>query len=202
MKEYQPLLMIDDTTKDGHAETIMDYIISWCIRCTNYQYVKEKQPTLYQYCKYMLCVLLNKIDQIKDIMVDDVHVWKQEERTDLWAEVVLYVKDKTEPKYNKEKHALLIENKYYTLTRDGQLAKYRQTFEEYYKDNMEFPEDNLHRALVTCLYSTSSYYVSLKQDADANKFDLFNLYELVDKSMNYAPSESDIFNQLFIEEWI
>lgn len=31
-KDEMPKLMNDSSDKDGHAETIMDYVISWCLR--------------------------------------------------------------------------------------------------------------------------------------------------------------------------
>ena len=32
MAEYKPFLMCDDSEKDGHAETMMDYVLSWSLR--------------------------------------------------------------------------------------------------------------------------------------------------------------------------
>ena len=196
MEEYRPFLMWDDTEKDGHAETIIDYVLSWCLRCTKYPFVKDNKPVLYQYCKYMLCKLLGRIQDMNNIAIDDIHVWKQERYIDLWVEVELHMGDR------KEYHAILIEDKYYTGVHDNQLERYRQIFEEYYIDKPDYPVRNLHYALVTCLYDIDTHYAPLAIAAKENKFDIFHLYDLVDASLNYKESESDIYNELFLRNWL
>lgn len=196
MKEYKPFLMWDDSNKDGHAETIMDYVISWCLRCTNYQYVKDFQPILHRYCMYMLCKLIGKLQDIDKISIERVTVKKQEQKIDLWVEIDLRIDTKN------ESHAILIEDKYYTGVHDDQLKRYRQIFDEYYSDKSEFPEKNRHYALITCLYDVDSHYDPLKAAANANNYQIYHLYELADSSLNYKESESDIYNELFLREWL
>ena len=58
MREF-PKLMVDDSEKDGQAETIMDYIISWSLRCSPEEYYLKK-PLLQKECKYLLCNILEK----------------------------------------------------------------------------------------------------------------------------------------------
>lgn len=204
MNEYKPYLMCDDSEKDGKAETMMDYIMSWCFRCASYEYVKLRQPILYRYCKYMLCVLLDMTDKIDSITFEKVTVWKQWKYIDLWVEVEFSIKSKGNEGDKREKHAILIENKYYTLVHDDQLMRYKETFDSYYKDKEEdYPMANRHCALITCQYENTNTYNTLKQQlGENNPFHLYNVYHLLDSSVGFAPSESDIFNEFFIRDWL
>lgn len=195
MAEYKPFLMCDDSEKDGHAETMMDYVLSWSLRCTKYPFVKDNKPLLYHYCKYMLCTLIDRLQDMKIITIDDVRVWKQERYVDLWVEVDLHIDNR------EEHHAILIEDKYYTGVHDDQLKRYRQIFEELYKDKEKYPRRNLHYVLITCLYSDNIHYAPLAQAAKENGFKIYQLYDIVDNSLGYRESESDIFNELFLREW-
>ena len=202
MIEYKPYLMYDDSEKDGKAETMMDYIMSWCFRCASYEYVKLKQPILYRYCKYMLCVLLGKTDQMDSITFDKVKVWKQWKYVDLWVEVELSIIGKDNKETTQEKHAILIENKYYTLVHDDQLKRYKETFDTYYKSReKDFPKSSRHYSVITCQYENTDAYATLKKQVNS-PFHLFNVYDLMDRSMNFEPSESDIFNEFFIRDWL
>ena len=195
MAEYKPFLMCDDSEKDGHAETMMDYVLSWSLRCTKYPFVKDNKPLLYHYCKYMLCKLIDRLQDMKIITIDDVRVWKQERYVDLWVEVDLHIDNR------EEHHAILIEDKYYTGVHDDQLKRYRQIFEELYKDKEKYPRRNLHYVLITCLYSDNIHDAPLAQAAKENGFKIYQLYDIVDNSLGYRESESDIFNELFLREW-
>ena len=195
MEEYKPFLMWDNTEKDGHAETMIDYVLSWCLRCTKYRYVKDRKPILYQYCKYMLCKLIDRLQDMNNITIDDVRVRKQERYVDLWVEVDLHIDKK------KEYHAILIENKYYTGVHDDQLKRYRRIFDEYY-NKLSDHETNRHYALITCLYDVDPHYTPLEAVVKENKFDIYHLYDLADRSLNYKESESDIYNELFLREWL
>ena len=198
MEEHKPYLMWDNSDKDGHAETIIDYVISWCLRCTKYPFIKNNKPILYQYCKFMLCELVDRLQDMDNSEIEDVRVWKQERYVDLWVEVDLKNAER------EEKHAILIENKYYTLVHGNQLKRYRDIFDEYYRDKEEYQPNKqyLHYALISCLYHDHPHYDSLKDTASANGYTLYHLYDLTDKSLKYQESESDIFNELFIREWV
>ena len=198
MQEYKPYLMWDDSTKDGQAETIMDYVLSWCLRCACYRYVKDEQPILYQYCKYMICKLIEKEDDIEKISIDDVQVWKQEKYIDLWVSVNLHINQE------KETHAILIEDKYYTGAKDGQLQGYKTIFDEYYKGNNDIPETHRHYALITRQYGDTEAFITLQEQCQKTdkRFQCLNIYDLIDKSMNFNLSESDIFNEFFIRDWL
>lgn len=196
MAEYKPFLMCDDSDKNGHAETLMDYILSWSLRCTKYPFIKDNKPLLYHYCKFILCTLIDRLQDMDNITIDDVRVWKQERYVDLWVEVDLHINKR------EEHHAILIEDKYYTGVHDDQLARYKQIFEEHYQDEEKYPRRNLHYVLITCLYSDNIHYAPLAQAAKENGFKIYQLYDIVDNSLGYRESESDIFNELFLREWV
>lgn len=196
MNENKPYLMCDNSEKDGHAETIIDYVLSWSLRCAKYPFLKDNKPILYQYCKYMLCKLIGKLQDINNIDFFDVRVWKQEQYIDLWIEVDLLLND------SKESHAILVENKYYTGVHNNQLKRYKQIFDEYYADKSDFPSKNRHYILLTCIYDNDAHYEPLNKAAKEAGFELYHIYNLTDKSINYKESESDIFNELFIRDWV
>lgn len=193
MVEYKPFFLLDNSNKNGHVEPIMDYVLSWCLRCTNYQYVKDFQPILHKYCMYMLCKLIGKLQDINNIEIDDVTVWRQERQIDLWVEIELHVEDR------KEKHAILIENKYFTLLRENQLEDYKPIFDNYYGNKSEYQK---HYVLITCLYENNSKYNILKKAAENNGFDIYHLLSLTDGSLGYKESESDIYNEIFLRDWL
>ena len=193
MQEYKPFLMSDDSKKDGHAETIMDYVLSWCLRCTNYRYVKDHQPILYQYCAYMLFKLIDKELDLDYTSIDRVCVKKQEQGIDLWVEVELTKDKKTET------HAILIEDKYYSPLGENQLETYKPNFDAVYKDRSDI---HRHYAVITCLYRDNKNFPPLELKAQENGFDAYFVYDLLDPSLNGQESESDIFNEFFIREWL
>lgn len=196
MEENKPFLMCDDSEKDGHAETMMDYVLSWSLRCTKYPFIKDNKPLLYHYCKYILCTLIDRLQDMSNITIDDVRVWKQEQYIDLWVEVDLHIDNR------EERHAILIEDKYYTGVHDDQLKRYRQIFEEYYQDKKDYPKDNRHYVLITCHYDNNDHYKQLAKAAKENDFDIYNIFDIVDKSLGYKETESDIFNELFLRDWV
>ena len=132
--EKVSLLMKDSSEGDSQRETMIDFILSWTLRRSMQQYSKEK-PILYQYCRKILGKLIN-IAMTDDVQVISVETWKQWEYIDLHTNIKLSINGKP------EWHAILIENKIYTPTHDDQLKRYRQIFDEAYKDG-NFCKNNL-----------------------------------------------------------
>ena len=110
-----PKLMVDSSEKDGKAEIVMDYVLSWCLRRADKICQRDNKPILYEYCRYMLGKLC-EIDVNDSVNFKNVEVWKEDQNIDLWVELEVEIND------TSQKHAILIENKYYTglhLTRDS-----------------------------------------------------------------------------------
>lgn len=188
--------MVDNSEKDGHAEIIMDYVLSWCLRVAASDYCKKSKPILYRYCRVMLLKLLKKEEHDK-FNIEEVKVWKQWERIDLCVEVKLKEDE------DENTHVILIENKYYTHTHntkdaDGeyrnQLEVYKKVFDNYY-DQKNIVKENRHYIVITCLEKKDF------EDVEKYGYELLNFYDLLDNQSNYEPTESDIFNEFWIEEW-
>lgn len=189
--------MWDNSENDGHAETIMDYVISWCLRVAANDFCSKYKPKLYHYCKFLLFKLLQIEENTDQIVLEEVKVWKQWKRIDLWVEVILINNGQ------KENHSILIENKYYTLTHDrrdidgtykNQLEVYKNIFDDFYaQDNNR----KKHYALITCLDNYPD-----KEKIQKLGYQLYTYSALKDEMANNAgnvePSESDIFNEFWI----
>ena len=110
------ILMRDSTRNNGYAEIVMDYIISYTLRKSY-----ENDMPIFQ--RNSRAILFKRIG-LEDVgqKIISVKVWKQWKRMDLCAEILLDI-DGVE-----EKHALLIEDKFYTAPHDNQLARYKADF--------------------------------------------------------------------------
>ncbi len=188
-----PQFMRDSSSSDGHAEPVMDYVISWCLRRADV-ICKDEKPILYSHCRFMLGKLLG-IENIDDVLFADVKVRKQEQYIDLWVELTKACQGKI------TKHALLIENKYYTGLHDtndtdgkrrNQLEVYKKRFEAHYADKSS--EDwKLHYALITCIEKKDNKFEQYRI-AEKFGFKLFSFYELLE---NDIQTESDLFNEFW-----
>ena len=192
-KPLMPQFMRDSSQNDGNVEPVMDFVISWCLRRADV-ICKDEKPILYRHCRFMLGKLLS-IENTDDVIFSNVKVWKQDQNIDLWVELGMEREGKI------TKHALLIENKYYTNlhnatdtdgVRRNQLEVYKKKFEAHYADKSN--EDwKLHYALITCIERNDNKF---EQYRIAEKFDfnLFSFYELLE---NDIQTESDLFNEFW-----
>ena len=198
MKQLMPQFMRDSSSNDGHAETVMDYVISWCLRRADV-ICKDEKPILYSHCRFMLGKLLG-IKNTDDVIFSNVKVRKQDQHIDLWVELTKACQGEI------TKHALLIENKYYTGLHDttdvdgvkrNQLVVYKNTFDAHYADKPN--EDwKLHYALITCLERDSApfkrHFGYLTEVDTKPEFNVFSFYELLE---NDTQTESDLFNEFW-----
>ena len=194
MKQLMPQFMRDSSQNDGHAETVMDYVISWCLRRADV-ICKDEKPILYSHCRFMLAMLLGLPDY-SNLLFRDVKVWKQDQKIDLRVEVDVEQMGKI------TKYALLIESKYYTSLHDttdidgkrrNQLEVYKKNFDAHYADKSN--EDwELHYALITCLERDSDSKFEQYRIAEEFDFNLFSFYELLE---NDIQTESDLFNEFW-----
>ena len=187
-----PQFMRDNSQNDGHAEPVMDYVISWCLRRADV-ICKDEKPILYRHCRFMLGKLLS-IENTDDVIFSNVKVWKQWENIDLRVEVDV------EQRGDITKHALLIENKYYTGLHDtndtdgekrNQLEVYKKKFETHYNSQSETWQK--HYALITCIERSDSKFEQYRI-AEKFGFNVFSFYELLE---NDIQTESDLFNEFW-----
>jgi len=185
------LLMKDNTEGDGKAEIVMDYVMSYSLRMATDAHFK-KDSKLCQYCRYMLGALLG-IAITDDTNVESVKVWKEWRHIDLCVEAIV----------DNQNYALLIENKYYTLLRDGQLEKYKKIFDEYY-DSKKW--ERRYR-LVSCLEDKEKikkiYDLEIGNTEKDNKteFSALSFYDLLPNEDVYEDTESEIFNEFWLRKW-
>lgn len=191
-----PKLMIDSSEKDGKAEIVMDYVLSWCLRRADEICQIDNKPILYEYCRYMLGKLC-EIDVNESVVFKDVKVWKEDQNIDLWVELIVETDGKS------QKHAILIENKYYTglhPARDNegqyrnQLEVYKEKFIEHYSKKDD--DWKLHYNLVTCVERESPAF-AMYDIAKEFKYQVYSIYDLL-VSTDPQPTESDIFNEFWI----
>lgn len=192
--------MKDSSEVDGHAETVLDYVLSWCLRWSETKY-KDIKPILHRYCRYMLFKLIER-DTHDNIVVENVIVWKQSKKIDLWVEAKLLVNGK------EEWHSVLIEDKYYSpihssLDTDGiyrsQLDVYKKKFKAHYADKAYF---HFHFAVITCMERYDANFTTTYDEKEMERlgFKLYSFDDMLDDSIN-IDSESDIFNEFWLRNW-
>ena len=196
-----PQFMRDSSSNDGHAEPVMDYVISWCLRRADV-ICKDEKPILYSHCRYMLAMLLGLPDY-SNLLFRDVKVWKQDQDIDLWVEL------KVEKDGLLAKHAILIENKYLTGLHDttdvdgvkrNQLVVYKNKFDAHYdiQKDKKGEDWTKHYALITCLERESEPFIrhfgNLTKVDTKPAFNVFSFYELLE---NDTQTESDLFNEFW-----
>lgn len=195
-----PQLMKDSSEVDGHAETVLDYVLSWCLRWSETKY-KDIKPILHRYCRYMLFKLIER-DTHDNIVVENVIVWKQSKKIDLRVEAKLLVNGK------EEWHSVLIEDKYYSpihssLDTDGiyrsQLDVYKKKFKAHYADKAYF---HFHFAVITCMERYDANFTTTYDEKEMERlgFKLYSFDDMLDDSIN-IDSESDIFNEFWLRNW-
>ncbi len=199
--EYRtPQLMKDSSEVDGHAEAVMDYVLSWCLRWSETKY-EDIRPILNRYCRYMLLKLVEK-NPCDNVIVEHVDVWKQSQKIDLWVEARLVVNG------IEELHAILIENKYYSplhLSKDedgeyrNQLEVYKKKFVTHYAGMCAW---HLHFAVITCMERTDDNFVATYDEKEIGHlgFKLYSFDDMLNETMS-IDSESDIFNEFWLTNW-
>lgn len=185
-----PRLMTDSSNKDGNAEAVMDYVISWCLRYAESKYIQEK-PILSKYCRYMLGKLTDI--EIKDTTnVKSVEVKKQWQRIDLCVEVII------DDNNIDSKHAILIENKYFTKLHDNQHIEYKKLFDKEYEG-----WEKTYR-IITCFDEPTRVDELYGDDIKGTPYLAYSFYEMLSPELWDAEkglcieTESDIFNEFWL----
>lgn len=186
MKEI--LLMWDETQewgKDGKAEVVMDYIISYTLRSA----MNAELPIFQEYARRILFKLLDL--QEEGQIIKSIKVWKQWNYVDLWVEVII------ESNGQNEQYAILIEDKYYSGLHDNQLKRYKEIFDNHYANKSGW---QLRYVIITAQYRDTAIFNS--QFGEVEKEGIFKVYPLNELvSFVSSPSESDIFNQFWLSDW-
>lgn len=179
----EELLMCDSTRSDGPGEIVMDYIISYTLRCSK---GGKSMPKFEKAARSILFQLLEIKDENTQIL--SVKTWKQWKRIDLTVEVILSQNN------IEEKHVIVIEDKFYTAPHDNQLQRYREAVEDYYDDSWK-----KHYVLLTAVYRSLQQFEINYSGVEADGYKVYCIKELVKNVVE--PTESDIFNQLWLADW-
>ena len=132
-KSKMPHFFYDDGMDSHEAEIMLDYFLSWTIRCAS-DYEDENKLVQKYSKKVLFKILEHNLYNIssEDIEVIRVDTWKQWGNIDLLAEIELKINEAT------QKYVIVFENKLYTNVHDNQLIKYKETVCEEYKDKPEY----------------------------------------------------------------
>lgn len=203
IKPLNSKFMSDHSEGDHGRETILDYELSWVLRTAADGDCREKQPNLYHQCRHILFKLLG-IDINKNIVIKDVHVWKQWKHIDLVADIYLEENGVT------MLHVLMTEDKAYTPMSIKQRDIYPETVKEAY-DNYpryaDYRNYQLHKVLVTCFpkkpYNNGDYdgYKEYKKFLNGSEgWKVLSIEELPDWHVDEM-TESDLFNDFWFNNW-
>ena len=185
--------MLDSSESDGPAEIVMDYVISYTLRSAN----NIKMPILALYARSILFKLL----ELKDCgqIIERVEVWKQwgegHKKMDLTVEVDLSENG------IKSKHALLIEDKYYSGIRydrnlqEYQIQTYKRIFDNFYSNEPVIS----HYWVISCISPSDQKFRYLYGGVNQYGFKAISICDLVQGVKEDC--ESDIFNQFFLRDW-
>ena len=154
-----------DEKNTGKKESLVDFFLSWTLRCITHKERDYQNPKLEAYCKRITSLLLfGDVEKLNQYEVQQVKTWLQWKRVDLCAEFYLLNKETQK----EEKYALLLENKVYTSIHDNQLENYKQLFQQDYEGEDTFLEyvyfcckDTLsdwEKRTMCCCWLQSLYY--------------------------------------------
>lgn len=175
-----------DNSKSDHFELVIDFFISWTLRCSEKKYL-QVSPKVNRYSKIILSKLIFDDENfLNDKDVDSVIVYKQHiDRIDLWIEVEINAIN--------QKFTIIIETKMYSGLKEEQLKKYWSIANKYYEGN----NDNIDLVFVVL---RPDYEINKNNSEEElckrNGYKYFNLEELNE----YLPSETT-GNELFDEFW-
>lgn len=183
----ESFFMRDDSENNHGYEHMLDFQMSWVMRVPTKQEIRSKNQNLYERCYGVLMKLIEK-DKVEKIV--SVHVWKQWQRIDVIAEVVVEYDGK------EEKHVVVIEDKAYTMIHDDQLNRYERTVSEWYADKDIKP----HYWVITFFSEGEAGYKTMKSMCDASnvKWRLLSYDNVLD---DYSPTGSELFDDFWINKW-
>lgn len=188
--------MADCSQNDIGKEAIMNFQISWILRCAADSDIKQRFPILYKKSRDITIKLLG-IEQSDSINVEimEVKVWKEWNKIDILANVRLSIKGKLEPY-----HVLLVEKKVYTKLKKEQRDEYPQKVISEYNHKEGFDGYRLHQVIISCLELNNHNYSNLKKMCEGTEWRVLNYSDLVDWD-NEELTESDLFNEFWYARW-
>lgn len=186
---------MNDNSDSDSKELIIDYFLSWSIRCAESNtYGNSLMNT---YCKNLLSQFLFKNISTLNTdykSIESVKTWRQWKQIDLCVEVVLNKQDGSQ-----ESHALLFENKAYSTIHGNQLDRYRKTFEEEYQDTPF--QINLHFIFFSCKEEISH---EEKEQCDKSGYENYTMDEIINfitQNRRNNMTGNPLFDEFWIKTW-
>ena len=185
-------LLMQDSWRSNHGyEAMLDFQISWLLRLAAEKEVENKR--LHKISKEVLLRLIEWKGST-DVIISKVEIWRQWASIDVTAEVVLTVGE------NIERHLIIIEDKAYTLLHDDQLARYRDSVNDFYKGKHK-PTIDIHYWVIT-FHEEGRYWERLKYDCKQAEWEILSFYEVIGwENGEFSDTESDLFNEFWLRKW-
>jgi len=186
------LFMNDDSEGDHGKEAMLDFQLSYLLRIAN---TYEDGSEL---AKRVLMKMMGEtptIDSygwVENLDLKSVKVWKQWQRIDLIAEV------EADCGSGMKHHVIVVENKAYTGIHDGQLSRYAETIEDYYKDK----DVQMHYWVITFFDSSTKNYEAIANQCKEAKghWKCTSFEDLID--LTEEERQKGTYNQIIDEFWI
>lgn len=186
------LFMTDDSEGDHGKESMLDYQLSYLLRVAN---TYEDGSEL---AKRVLMKMIgetpetNSYGWVENLNLKSVKVWKQWQRIDLIAEV------EADCGSGMKHHVIVVENKAYTGIHDGQLSRYAETIEDYYKDK----DVQMHYWVITFFDSSTKNYEAIANQCKEAKghWKCTSFEDLID--LTEEERQKGTYNQIIDEFWI
>ena len=186
------LFMNDDSEGDHGKEAMLDFQLSYLLRIAN---TYEDGSELAKRVLMKMMGETPKIDSygwVENLDLKSVKVWKQWQRIDLIAEV------EADCGSGMKHHVIVVENKAYTGIHDGQLSRYAETIEDYYKDK----DVQMHYWVITFFDSSTKNYEAIADQCKEAKghWKCTAFEDLID--LTEEERQKGTYNQIIDEFWI
>lgn len=192
----QGKFMCDCTTGSHGVETILDYQLSWVLRCAADRNLSSEKPELYHQCITIFMHLIDpdKAMAGKNVSIESVKVWKQWEKIDLIANIIIKVNGV------EERHVLVIEDKAYTHMTEHQRDDYPELVKSEYDGYDDWKGYHLHLCVVTCHSWGDGGNEAIEELCKGSGWRVIAMENLPDWNAG-SPTESDLFNEFWFTIW-
>ena len=186
--------MADCSQNERGKEAILNFQISWILRCSADPDIYQSHPILYKKCREMLFTLLNFDNSLNSNNIDvlEVKVWKEWNDIDVLAKIKLSINGN-----QPEMHVLLVENKIYTELKPWQKDDYPKKVSAKIKN---VKHCQLHQVVISCLEPNNIKYHDLQTFCEGTEWRVLNYEDLVNWKTDEL-TESDLFNEFWYATW-
>lgn len=190
-KEKTPAFFYDESNSDK-SEEVIDYFISWTLRCAQSKF--EKLGLVHTYAKRIVSELLfEDYLKLENVKIDEVKVWKQDSRIDIWVHVILN---------DGRKYAIIIENKLYAYLEPHQLPTYKKIGENHYSEKSDFDVKYIFLRCDDDFQKENDIRAGDKKQCEMHGFRPILLWDL--KEAMHADgkvTDNDLFDEFWFNWW-